>query len=82
MHIVNLRTDLNATAAANDSEGYAVLGFFIEVSLCLKVIALKPLHSCIVVDLTTCIYNIVALHILRQPMRVANQRAGRTSPHS
>ncbi|KAG7325503.1 hypothetical protein KOW79_011819 [Hemibagrus wyckioides] len=32
MHIVNLRTDLNATAAANNSKGYAVLGFFIEAT--------------------------------------------------
>ncbi|KAK3529248.1 hypothetical protein QTP70_021905 [Hemibagrus guttatus] len=36
MHIVNLRTDLNATTAANNPKGYAVLGFFIEVSLCFK----------------------------------------------
>ncbi|KAK3560117.1 hypothetical protein QTP86_033874 [Hemibagrus guttatus] len=32
MHIVNLRTDLNATTAANNPKGYAVLGFFIEAT--------------------------------------------------
>ncbi|XP_053367591.1 uncharacterized protein LOC128541267 [Clarias gariepinus] len=32
MHIVNIRADLSPTAAASDSTGYAVLGFFIEAT--------------------------------------------------
>ncbi|KAK2866002.1 hypothetical protein Q7C36_002058 [Tachysurus vachellii] len=32
MHIVNLRTDLTAAAALNDSKGFAVLAFFIEAT--------------------------------------------------
>lgn len=82
MHIVNLRTDLTAAAALNDSKGFAVLAFFIEVSLCFTKCFQTFFYS--LVAFTACDYYVVALYnyILRQPMTVANLRAGRTSPPS